>query len=198
MINSKTDALLRLTTPEVQDIFFEWFSILSERYSSLDNQKVNGRAWRAELKRAEAPYGVMLCEGYNALTRRVAEKMTLSEVDKMALSLFVSVAVHIKRDNADRSFAAQLGEKRNGSTSCVSSLRFERMLKARQPDDFCRLLIQAVRIRDKEGCNIIWLADSLFIWMKEWADREANLPESSNPFERSNVRWVNEYLSTSR
>lgn len=197
MNESITAAPLRVTTQEAEHVILAWFEVLAERNSEQKGQKINGRAWRAELRRAELPYGVMLCEGYHALCGRLAEKLTLSPTDKMALALFASVAAHIKKHNKSASIAAQLGEKLNGSTPCVSSLRFERLLKARQPDELCRLLIQAVKIRDGEGCNVLSLADSLFIWMNEWAMREAHEPESGNPFRRHRVRWANEYLSTS-
>lgn len=75
------------------------------------------------------PYGVMICEGHDALRRALLKHMRLQPLDEMALALFVSVAVHIKSHKENISFAAQLGEKLKGSTSCVSGLRFERLQK---------------------------------------------------------------------
>ncbi|KMK09491.1 type I-E CRISPR-associated protein Cse2/CasB [Pluralibacter gergoviae] len=198
MISSKTDALIYLNKPECEKALSDWCEMLSERNVTNNNTKINGRAWRAELRRAEPPYGAMLCEAYNDLCRRLAAVIELKSIDKMALSLFACVAAHIKTNNTRHSFAAQLGEKLNDATPCVSKLRFERLLNARTPDDFCRLLIQAVRIRSKEGCNVLSLADSLFIWMREWEAREEHRPEPADPFARHRVRWTNEYLSTLR
>jgi CRISPR system Cascade subunit CasB len=59
------------------------------------------------------------------------------------------------------------------------------------------LLIQAVKIRGGEGVNILSLADSIFLWMDEWYQRETHKPAVSDPFARNRIRWASEYLSTS-
>lgn len=198
MLNSDTAALRKITSPAAQKALLDWFLILSERYASQDNQKINGRAWRAEMKRMEPPYGVMMCEGYNALRQQLSARMHLAPVDEMALALFASVAVHIKSHTAKASFAAQLGEKLIGDKPCFSPLRFERLQKANDPQTFCQLLIQAVKIRGSEGVNVLSLADSLFLWMEEWQRRETHQPEPRDPFARHRIRWASEYLSASR
>ncbi|EGB4035188.1 type I-E CRISPR-associated protein Cse2/CasB [Salmonella enterica] len=198
MLNSNTAALCRILHPDAQKALLDWFATLSERYEHKDGKRVNGRAWRAELKRMAPPYGVMICEGHDALRQALLKHMRLQPLDEMALALFVSVAVHIKSHKENISFAAQLGEKLKGSTSCVSGLRFERLQKASDPEIFCQLLIQAVKIRGTEGVNVLSLADGIFLWMEEWQRRENHQPEFRNPFERNRIRWANEYLSTSR
>ncbi|HFJ2066945.1 TPA: type I-E CRISPR-associated protein Cse2/CasB [Salmonella enterica] len=206
MLNSNTAALCRILNSDAQKALLDWFATLSERYERKDDKRINGRAWRAELKRMTPPYGVMMCEGYDALRQSLLHYMRLQPLDEMALALFVSVvvhvkshvAIHIKNHQENISFAAQLGEKLNGSTPCVSALRFERLQKASDPETFCQLLIQAVKIRGSNGVNILSLADSIFLWMDEWQRRENHQPEFRNPFERNRTRWANEYLSTSR
>ncbi|EDH9934123.1 type I-E CRISPR-associated protein Cse2/CasB, partial [Salmonella enterica subsp. enterica serovar Typhi] len=150
MLNSNTAVLCRILHPDAQKALLDWFATLSERYERKDGKRVNGRAWRAELKRMAPPYGVMICEGHDALRQALLKHMRLQPLDEMALALFVSVAVHIKSHKENISFAAQLGEKLKGSTSCVSGLRFERLQKASDPETFCQLLIQAVKIRGTE------------------------------------------------
>lgn len=198
MLNSNTAALCRILNSDAQKALLDWFATLSERYERKDGKRVNGRAWRAELKRMEPPYGVMMCEGYDALRQALLKHMRLQPLDEMALALFASVAAHIKSHKEKISFAAQLGEKLNGSTPCVSGLRFERLQKASDPETLCLLLIQAVKIRGTDGVNVLSLADSIFLWMEEWQRRENHQPEPINPFERNRIRWANEYLSTSR
>ncbi|QLR76244.1 type I-E CRISPR-associated protein Cse2/CasB [Citrobacter freundii] len=198
MLNSNTAALCRILNSDAQKALLDWFATLSERYERKDDKRINGRAWRAELKRMELPYGVMMCEGYDALRQALLKHMRLQPLDEMALALFVSAAAHIKSHKEKISFAAQLGEKLNGSTPCVSGLRFERLQKASDPETFCQLLIQVVKIRGKEGVNVLSLADGIFLWMEEWQRRENHQPELANPFERNRTRWANEYLSTSR
>lgn len=196
-MNINTAMPCRITNTAAQNALLEWFAILSERYERKDGKRINGRAWRAELKRMDPPYGVMVCEGYNALRQRLLEHIPLRPLDEMALALFVSVAVHIKGHKDSRSFAAQLGEKLNGSSSCVSTLRFERLQKATDPETFCQLLIRAVKVRGTDGVNVLSLADSIFLWMEEWQRRENHEPETTHPFKRNRIRWANEYLSAS-
>lgn len=172
--------------------------MLFERYVDTDARRINGRAWRAELKRMDPPYGVMMCEGYGDLRQRLSQHMSLEPINEMALALFVSVAVHVKSHKQTLSFAAQLGEKLRGDRPCLSKLRFERLQKASDPETFCNLLISAVKIRGVEGVNVLSLADSIFLWMEEWLRREEHQPENSHPFERNRIRWANEYLSTAR
>ncbi|MGD8108113.1 type I-E CRISPR-associated protein Cse2/CasB [Pantoea sp. FN0302] len=198
MLNSNTAAMRKITHPEAQKALLKWFDMLSERYAAPGKPQVNGRAWRAEMKRMEPPYGAMMCEGYGALLEQLTEYMPLRAIDKMALALFVSVAAHIKSNKQTLSFAAQLGEKVNGAAPVLSSLRFERLQKASDPEAFCQLLIRAVKIRADNGVNVLSLADSIFLWMEEWQQREEHQPENHNPFARNRIRWASEYLSTAR
>lgn len=195
MLNNSTAALCRITHTAAQKALLAWFDLLSERGVYQNAQRINGRAWRAELRRMEPPYGVMMCEGYNALRQQLKHSMHLRTIDEMALALFVSVAVHIKSHQGQSSFAAQLGEKLNKTSACFSALRFERLQKATNPEDFCQLLIRAVKIRGMNGVNILSLADSLFLWMEEWQRREEHQPELTDPFKRNRIRWANEYLT---
>ncbi|EDX4802772.1 type I-E CRISPR-associated protein Cse2/CasB, partial [Salmonella enterica subsp. enterica serovar Paratyphi A] len=96
MLNSNTAVLCRILHPDAQKALLDWFATLSERYERKDGKRVNGRAWRAELKRMAPPYGVMICEGHDALRQALLKHMRLQPLDEMALALFVSVAVHIK------------------------------------------------------------------------------------------------------
>jgi CRISPR system Cascade subunit CasB len=196
MLNSDTSALRVIKAPQAQKALMEWFDILSERNSKQDAVRINGRAWRAEIKRLAPPYDVMMSEGYNLLLRRLSAHMAFKPIDQMALALFASVAVHIQRHNGALSFAAQLGEQIVKDKPCFSTLRFERLQKATDPETFCQQLIRAVKIRGKEGVNILSLADGIFLWMREWQQREAHQPESTSPFDRNRIRWANEYLST--
>ncbi|QHM69809.1 type I-E CRISPR-associated protein Cse2/CasB [Mixta intestinalis] len=194
MFNNDTAALRKITSPKAQQTIRDWFAMLSERYA----KEGNGRAWRAKIKRMQPPYDVMMSEGYSVLRQRLIAHMALRPIDDMALALFVSVAVHIKYENQKLSFAAQLGEKAESARPILSSLRFERLQKARDPETFCQLLIRAVKLRNYYGVNILSLADSIFLWMEEWQRREAHQPEDRNPFARNRIRWANEYLFTAR
>ncbi|XWJ93485.1 type I-E CRISPR-associated protein Cse2/CasB [Phytobacter ursingii] len=197
MLNSDTKSFRKITDPHAQQVIKDWFAILTERYASEGAKRINGRAWRAELRRMELPYGSMMSEGFHILRQRLSVHMHLEPINEMALALFACVAAHIQHHQGKISFAAQLGEKLNGDKPCFSVLRFERLQKANDPEIFCQLLIQAVKIRGDEGVNILSLADSIFLWMDEWYQQENHKPVISDPFARNRIRWASEYLSTS-
>jgi CRISPR system Cascade subunit CasB len=197
MLNSDTSKEIIITHPDAKKVLTEWFNILSGREARADGMKINGRAWRAELRRMSPPYGVMMCEGYAALRRKMMACMRLRPVDEMALALFTSVAIHIQTHANKQSFAAQLGAK-NGNDPFMSALRFERLQQVTQPDEFCLQLVRAVKLRGSEGVNIVSLADSIFLWMREWQQRQEEQPEDANPFARNRIRWASEYLSSAR
>lgn len=197
MLNSNTAAELIVTSNEVRRVLREWYGDLQQRESSNGAQSGNGRAWRAEMRRADAPYGVVEYEGYHALRRRLTPYMPLWPVDELALAVFASVAIHVKWDNTSRSFAAQLGENLKGNR-CLSTLRFDRLQQSDSPETLCRQLIRAVKIRGNDGANIASLADGILLWMREhYADRD-HQPADINPFRRVRIRWANEYLSTTK
>lgn len=198
MLNSDTAAPRRIKDTRAQQALLNWFDLLAQRYGHEEEQRINGRAWRAELRRVEPPYGALTCEGYDALRRQLGAHMPLSPLHQMALALFAGVAAHIKTHNGKLSFGAQLGEKLNGNDPCVSVLRFERLQKAADPESFSQLLIRAVKIRGHEGVNVLSLADSILLWMEEWQRRSEHQPETTSPFERNRIRWASEYLTTSR
>lgn len=197
MLNSDTKREIVITYPEAQKKLTDWFKVLSERDARLDGEKINGRAWRAELRRMSIPYGVMMCEGYDALRRKMNACMSLRPVDEMALAMFVSVAVYIKAHDSRLSFAAQLGEKTDDKPF-MSILRFERLQQATEPEEFCLQLIRAVKLRGEKGVNVLSLADSIVLWMREWQQRQEDQPENANPFARNRIRWASEYLISSR
>lgn len=197
MLNSDTSKEIVITHPNAKKVLTDWFNILSDRKARAEGLKINGRAWRAELRRMSPPYGVMMCEGYAALRRKMMACMPLRPVDEMALAIFASVAVHIQNHANKQSFAAQLGAKKDND-SFMSALRFQRLQQVTEPEEFCLQLVRAVKLRGSEGVNIVSLADGIFLWMREWQQRQEELPEEANPFARNRIRWASEYLISSR
>lgn len=126
MFNADTASILVITSENAQNELRDWFSALQERQKELNGKWINGRVWRAELKRAEPPYGTLMCDGYYALVNALSEVMKLNGAERLGLALFAAVAVHVSVDKPGASFAAQLGQEIKGRV-CISKLRFERL-----------------------------------------------------------------------
>ncbi|PWC20193.1 type I-E CRISPR-associated protein Cse2/CasB [Brenneria roseae subsp. roseae] len=193
---ANTADLLVINSDEA-DRINRWFDGLQHRR----NPTYNGRARRAELRRANAPYGVLTCVGYHDLAASLSQRLT-SETRIMALSIFVSVAAHAARNTLPKdkkSFAAQLGEKIKGSDRAyLSPLRFERLQRAATPDELYRQLFRAVKIRGEDGVNLPSLADGIFLWADEWQARRENRMPDIHPLRRNAVRWACEYAQASQ
>ncbi|MBV7404211.1 type I-E CRISPR-associated protein Cse2/CasB [Enterobacter sp. ENT03] len=178
------------THPEAAGIVRRWFASLQERNHP---GGVNGRAWRAELRRSAQPYGTLTTQGFFALMQPLQTLLRFNDSDKLALAMFASIASHVRKDNGQESVARQLGKEIKG-TPCLSRSRFDRLLAARTPAELCSQLTRAVKLRGDEGVNLVSLADGIFLWMREWYAREQFQPVETNPFKRFSVRWASEYL----
>lgn len=190
MLENNSSKELIFYDRSAKEVLSNWFNNLQERDH---NKQFNGRVWRAELRRADSPYDTIVTEGFRYLLNALNKLMVFQQSDLLALAVFASVAAHARNNNKTQSFAAQLGAELKGRP-CLSRLRFDRLLKAKQPEDLCGQLIKAVKLRGDEGVNIISLADGIFLWMREWQAREEHRSAEVNPFKRNSVRWASEYL----
>ena len=172
----------------------DWFDDLQKRHNTVGN----GRARRAELRRAkQPPYGVLTCQGYHDLAGKLAARLT-QEHHIVALAMFVSVAAHAEKNMLKTSFAAQLGEKQGGDRPFLSPLRFERLQRAQTPEELHRQLFRAVQIRGEAGVNLPSLADGIFLWAEEWQARQENRALNLHPLRRNAVCWACEYAQASQ
>lgn len=182
-----------LTDPAAAKVLRRWFDFLQERNNQHQGVATNGRAWRAELRRSAQPFGALTTAAFFQLNQSLFAAARLQQSDTFALAIVAYVVAHARKDEPKTSFARQLGEQINGST-CLSRLRFDRLLAVRTPAELCSQLTRAVKLRGDNGVNIVSLADGILLWMREWQQREENMPVDSNPFNRFSVRWASEYL----
>ncbi|MCO7264086.1 type I-E CRISPR-associated protein Cse2/CasB [Dickeya zeae] len=189
--NKESTATLLVIDPPAAEKINTWFKQLQNRY----NNTHNGRADRAALRRAAAPYGALTCQGFMRLSNMLAGVIGDKQHRLLGVAIFAAVAAHADVNNDKKSFAAQLGEKVSAGSDrrYLSELRFERLLRAQTPEELCRLLIRAVTIRGSAGVNLPSLADGILLWMEEWLARQHNLPAHANPLKRNAVRWTCEY-----
>ncbi|MBS0972671.1 type I-E CRISPR-associated protein Cse2/CasB [Serratia rubidaea] len=193
MFDMDTAKPVIVTEPAAAKALSRWFDFLQERNNQHQGVAVNGRAWRAELRRSEQPFGALTTAAFHSLNQSLAEHLQFQPSDKLALAIVAHVVSHAHADNKKSSFPRQLGEQIKGN-ACLSRLRFDRLLAVKTPAELCSQLTRAVKLRGDNGINIVSLADGVFLWMREWQQREQNLPAQSNPFKRFNVRWASEYL----
>lgn len=171
-----------------------WFEFLQDRNNQYQGVAINGRAWRAELRRCAQPFGALTTAAFHFLNQSLSEHAQFEHSDGLALAMVAYVISHAHSDNPQASFPRQLGEQIKGSNRCLSRLRFDRLLAVRTPAELCSQLTRAVKLRGDKGINIVSLADGIFLWMREWQQREQHQPAQSNPFKRFSVRWASEYL----
>ncbi|MCX8573851.1 MULTISPECIES: type I-E CRISPR-associated protein Cse2/CasB [unclassified Gilliamella] len=184
-------------------IIDDWFSMLQERRYGFNGGTYNGRQLRAELRRATFLQEIILQEGYTILKDALFDKDSTLFSNKpfheQALVYFTWVAPFADSNNDNASFASQLSDKvRGGERNFLSRLRFQQLLASETPEEFCRRLIRAIKIRGKNGVNLFSLADGIFLWVQEWHERQQNLPSNSDPFKRLSVRWAMDYNSTKK
>ena len=184
-------------------IIDDWFSMLQQRLCGFNGGTYNGRQLRAELRRTTLLHEIILQEGYVILKDALFDKnSTLSSnnpIHLQALACFTWVVSFASANNGNAPFATQLSEKvKGGERNFLSRLRFEQLLASETNEEFCRLLIRAVKMRGENGVNIFSLADGIFLWVEEWHERQQNLSFNSDPFKRLSVRWAMDYNSTKK
>ena len=184
-------------------IIDDWFSMLQKRLCGFNGGTYNGRQLRSELRRTMLLENIYLQEGYAILNKALFNQNISSSSDIRiqfhALACFTWVASFANANNDNAPFATQLSEKvRGGERNFLSYIRFEQLLASKTPEEFCRRLIRAIKIRGKNGVNLFSLADGIFLWVQERHERQENLPFNSDPFKRLFVRWAMDYNSTKK
>ncbi len=171
-----TQPYLFLKELESRDRLCSW-------WESLDKN----RGDRARLRRAERPDDILLTEPFFRFLQQMPEAW--AEPKKLLSSALVATVLsHVKKRRDGETFAAQLAlPKAGGKKARMSELRFQQLQKSRDPDEFFKRLLRAIRLVESE-VNIVSLAESILHWMNEYhyrADRE--------PQKRLTVRWATDY-----
>lgn len=141
--------------------------------------------WRAELRRAETPADVLLCQGFRYLCYELAGRWT-SEHNLLGLAAVAGVVAHIENDNG-KSFAESCATGTDKPP--VSELRFSQIQKSRSLDEIYIRMIRAVHMLNKT-VNPVSVADNILHWIKETVNGEID----SDPRSRLLVRWGLEYF----
>lgn len=154
-------------------------------WESLDKN----RGDRARLRRAERPDDVLLTEPFFRFLQQMPEEWATPE-ELLSSAIVAAALSHVKEQRDGETFATQLAlPKQGGKKARMSELRFQQLQKSRDPEEFFRRLLRAVRLAESR-VNIISLAESILHWMNEYShgiDRE--------PQKRIAVRWATDYYT---
>lgn len=142
------------------EILVKWRSELHEPHR---------RGARAELRRAKTIMDVIMTPTYQRLCTRLNEELkSFNEKDKERLAFIAGLLSHI-REVSKHKIAKNMSI---GSPSCVSELRFRRLLQHERDDRFYAAMIRIIRML-KYTANVYDLIESMYYWndnkKKNWA-----------------------------
>lgn len=165
-----------LKEQEHRDILLSWWHELDKN-----------RGDRARLRRADKPDDVLLTEPFFHFLQQMPEDWAKSE--RLFSSAMIAAALsHVKEQQDSETFATQLAlPKQGGEKARVSELRFQQLQKSRDPEEFFRRLLRAIRLAECR-INILSLAESILHWMNEY-----RCGINREPQKRLAVRWGTEY-----
>lgn len=134
-----------------------------------DLHEPHRRGARAELRRSKNITDVIMTPTFQRLCARLAEELkTFSKKDKERLAFIVGLLSHV-REHSKVKLAKSMSA---GSPSCVSELRFRRLLQNDYDDRFYAAMIRIIRML-KYQVNVYDLVESMYYWderkKKEWA-----------------------------
>lgn len=148
----------------------------------------NNPGWRAELRRAEAPGDVLLCQGFRYLCIAF-EGYWANESNLLGLAAVAGILAHIKEDDGT-SFAEACATPEQGKEKPpMSELRFSQLQKSRTLDELYMRMIRAVRLL-KTTVSPVSVADSILHWTSEMLNGEID----DDPRKHILVRWGLDYF----
>ncbi len=136
------------------------------------------RGDRADLRRTAKPVEVMFNPAYHRLRFRLLSSGYAKTSDEK-LALVVGLAARVKKPDAPRLVAQQMGELK-GKKPLVNELRFRRILETDKPEELFPILIRVLPLLGN-SLNLLDLADSIYRWNEKNNDKRK--------------RWALEYYS---
>lgn len=144
--------------PEACQVLLDWWKDLD-----------NNRGDRAGLRRCHNTVDIVFNPVYHKLWLNL-NKLGFRNRDSIAL--IAGVLANVKSHQGGESFPAQMANVKDGSNPQVSGLRFKRLLKVKDKEEFFSSIVRIVKLMDG-NVNVCNLANSLYWWnditKKEWA-----------------------------
>lgn len=154
-----------------------WWSSLSEN-----------PGWRSELRRAENPSDVLLCQGFRFLCYELAGHWT-KEYNLLGLAAVAGVLSHIDYQTDSFFAVACATPAEGGSKPAMSELRFAQLQKSRTLDELYIRMVRAIHLLRKTASPLS-VADSILHWYKEVLNGDIN----DDPRNRVQARWGLDYF----
>jgi CRISPR system Cascade subunit CasB len=141
-----------------RQILFEWWNNLDEN-----------RGKRADLRRCHNIDEVVFTHSFYNLRKELSQ----FRINQEALAAIAGVLSHVKSNDTNLSFPAQMAKPKLGSQkAAVSDLRFRRLLMIEDRSELFTTMIRIVRLLEG-SVNIFDLAKSIYWWnertKKQWA-----------------------------
>ncbi len=152
----------------------------------------SGRADRAKLRRCHSPYEILLHSPFYGFRQKFDSFLPnyLNENERvLTLACIAGLLSHVETATEldSKSFANQLyGEKQD--KPILSELRFNKLQKTREWEDFYRQLRRCIALL--RSVNIISLADDIVHWSCDLY-KESNMIKNLST--RLNIYWAIEY-----
>ncbi len=164
-----------------------------DRLRRLGRFGVFSRAHRAQLKRCADPGQVLLVPAFHRLLAQLAPSMAPQEPDAWRWALIAGVLVWVDKEPEGKGSSASFGARmaapagEGAGRPALSELRFARLLRATDEQDFYTQLRRAVQLVNNTA-QVPALAQDIHDWLIEFRD-----PGVCHPSQRLQVRWASDY-----
>ncbi len=169
-----------LNSAEIRKLLHGWWASLEKN-----------RGDRARLRRAERPEDVLLSPAFFHFLQQMPE--TWATPENLLSSAIVAAALsHVKEPQDDgKSFVTRLAspKKAGDKTPRMSELRFQRLQKSRNPEEFFMRLQRAIRLSEGKA-DVLSLSENILHWMSEY-----NSGPDREPQKRLAVIWATDYYT---
>lgn len=177
----------KLKDEQVRAVVLQWWEQLQGLH-----ENTNQRAARSELRRCQSLDAVLLSEGFGALWLALGKTGRRRNRDILAWACVAAALAEVRKqpENENATFARCLGaEKENSGKPCMSELRFARLQKSRDGNDFLMRLRRALALINKTA-PVLSLADDILQWFHEKQGYQ-----DFAPADRLSVRWATDYFT---
>lgn len=152
------------------------------------------RGVRAALRRCDSVESVLLTEAFRHLWAQLPQPAHQTDAQRdVRLQQWACIALvlaEVRAETPNATLGGQLGkQKQETGKPLMSELRFQQLMDCRSPMELVQRLRRALALIDKRGVSVVYLADNIALWWREYQGRPA-----SSPTKRLGFQWANNYF----